>query len=265
MLTTVSADGTDVRAYDEGEGPPVVIVGPGMDDGSRTKKLASLLTRRFRVLRLQRRQYRLDLKAGGASCSIAQEAADVLSLVRTAGEPVILYGHSSGGVVALEALAASPDAFAGAVIFEPAAVIGPPLGGAALGRARAAEASGRPGKALAIFMREVVGMPAWQATPAGVLIGAAPRYRRLVPSQLDDLHALDELGVRLDAYAQIPVPTVLLGGDRSPAHLAERLDAIANVLPNGERVVMHKRDHSADLKDPQQIVRIIDGLADDVL
>ena len=152
MLTTTSADGTTVRAYDEGHGPAIVLLGPGLDDGTRCKKLAKILSRRFRVVRLHRRQYRLDLKADpklGSPCTVADEVQDVLAVVRAIGDPVVLYGHSDGGVVALEALAASPSSFAGGVIFEPAAVIGPPLsgdGGQVLTQARAALAAAGPAR-----------------------------------------------------------------------------------------------------------------------
>jgi pimeloyl-ACP methyl ester carboxylesterase len=266
-----SADGTDVRAYDEGHGPAVVMLGPGLDDGTRGKKIAAILATRFRVVRLHRRQYRLDLKADpklGSPSSIAQEVDDVLAVVRAVGQPVVLYGHSDGAVVALEALAASPSSFAGAVIYEPPAVIGPPLageGGEVLKQARAALAAGRPGTAMAIFLRDVVELPRWAAWLAGMFTALIPKYRRLVPGQIDTLEALDQIGVRLDTYAQINVPTVLLGGDRSPAHLGERLDAIERVMPHTERVVMHKRDHAADAKHPRQVAGIIQTLADKVL
>lgn len=272
MLTVTSADGTDVRAYDEGHGPVIVLLGPGLDDGTRCKKIAAILAQRFRVIRPHRRQYRLDLKAdprlGGSPCSVAQEVDDVLALVRAVGEPVVLYGHSDGAVVALEALVAAPHSFAGAVIFEPAAVIGPPLageGGEVLTRARAALAAGRYGKAMTIFVRGSTELPAWQAWLAGRLTALIPKYRRLVPCQLDSLQALDQLGVRLDAYAEIKVPTVLLGGDRGPAHIPARLDAVERVIPHAERVVMHGRDHGADLKAPKQVAHVIEALADKVL
>jgi hypothetical protein len=160
-------------------------------------------------------------------------------------------------VVALEALAASPSSFAGGVIFEPAAVIGPPLsgdGGQVLTQARAALAAGRPGKAMAIFSRSASGLPRWQAWLVGLSVTLIPKYRRLVPCQLDSLEALDQLGVRLDTYATIQVPTVLLGGgsNRNPAHIRQRLDAIHRVMPHAERVVMPKRDHGADLKAPRR-------------
>ncbi len=272
MLVITSADGTSVRAYDEGQGPAIVMLGPGLDDGTRDGKLAAILARRYRVLRLHRRQYRLDLKAdprlGGSPCPVAREVEDVLAVVRAAGEPVVLYGHSDGGVVALEALAASPSSFAGAVIFEPAAVIGPPLageGGWVLKQARAALATGRPGKAMAIFSRGAVGLPRWQAALVGMFTALAPRYRRLVPAQIDSLEAIDQLGVRLDVYAQIRVPAVLLGGDRSPAHMSRRLEAIERVMPHAERVVMHHRDHGADLKHPDDVARVIEAAAARVL
>jgi pimeloyl-ACP methyl ester carboxylesterase len=274
MLTTTSPDGATVRAYDQGQGPAIVLLGPGLDDGTRCKKLASILSKRFRVVRLHRRQYRLDLKAdrklGGAPCTIADEVQDVLAVVQAIGEPVVLYGHSDGGVVALEALAASPSAFVGGVIFEPAAVIGPPLsgeGGQVLTKARAALATGRPGKAMAIFFRDTIGLPRWQAWLAGMATALVPKYRRLVPCQLDSLEALDQLGVRLDTYATINVPTVLLGGGskRNPAHIRKRLDAIQRVMPHAQRVVMPKRDHGADLKAPAEVARVIETLADKVL
>ncbi|GGK86477.1 hypothetical protein Sme01_39910 [Sphaerisporangium melleum] len=275
VFVTRAPDGTDVRAYDEGQGPVIVLLHPGLDDGTRPAKLAGILARRFRVLRPHRRQYRMDLKPdprlGGSPVTIAQEVEDVLALVRAVGEPVVLYGHSDGGVVALEALAASPSSFAGAVIFEPAADVGPPLSplsgenGQVLTRAREALAAGRPGKAMAIFMRGSVGLPGWQARLAGGFISLIPKYRALVPAQLDSLDALSRLGARLDAYAAIRVPTVLLDGDRSPAHLRRRLDAVQQVMPQAERIVMRGRDHGADLRDPQQIAGIIETLADRVL
>ncbi|PXX61658.1 pimeloyl-ACP methyl ester carboxylesterase [Nocardia tenerifensis] len=269
MITLTAADGTSVHASDRGSGPTILMIGPGLDDGSRTEKVAAILAERFRVIGLRRRQYRLDLKAEHpAPFSVAEEVDDVLTLARHVGRPSVVYGHSSGGVVALEAVAAAPSLFAGAVIFEPAAVIETPLAGvdgAAITAARAAIAGGRPDVAMRIFTRVVAGYPAWQAWLVGALVALVPRYRRLVPGQIDDLAAMDQLGDRRAAYAEIPVPTVLLGGDRSPARNTAVLEALAKVLPGNERVVMRGRDHSADVKDPKQVARIVETLADRVL
>lgn len=263
MITTRSADGTDVRALDEGQGPVIFILHPGMDDGRSWGKVAALLARRFRVVRLHRRQYRLDIDAA-EPVTIAQEVDDVLAVVQVTGEPVVLVGHSSGGVVALEALVAAQSSFAGAVLYEPPVVIGPPLGGAALTQARAALEAGRVGKAMEIFSRDIVRVSpllSW----LGRLVALAPRWRRMVARQLDDTEAIDQLGVRLDAYTGIDVPTVLLGGDRSPSHLAERLDALERVLPRAERVVLHGQGHGAHKTAPKKVAHIIETHADKVM
>ena len=267
MLTTYSADGTEVRAHDEGQGPPVILVGPGLGDGRRGVKLSRILARRFRVLRPHRRQYRPDLKTD-APCSVAQEVEDIEALSRALGTPCVLYGHSSGGVVALEALVSSPESFLGAVIFEPPSRVGTSLtgqDGAVLQQARTAAAAGRFGQALSIFTRDVVGLPAWQAWPAATRGAFVRRYRELICCQLDDLEAIDRLGVRLESYAQIEVPIVLLGGERSPGHLLGRLDALERVMPHAQQVRVRGQDHGADVKAPTKVAQVIEVLADEVL
>lgn len=266
MLTTTSADGTEVRAIDEGQGPVILVVHPGLDDGRSWDGVAARLAGRFRVLRLHRRRYRLDL-SGDPPCSIAQEATDVVAVAEEVGEPVLLVGHSSGAVVALEALVAVPAAFAGAVLYEPPVVTGPPLGGDTnmVQRAEAAIAAGRPGRAIAIFHRDLALVSPLAARLVGMVVAVDRRMGALAPRQIDDVAAINRLGVRLDAYARIELPVVLLGGDRSPAHLGERLDALARALPRAEPVVLHGQGHNANRGAPDQVARVVETLADKVL
>lgn len=46
-LTTTAADGTTVRALDEGQGPVILILHPGMETGTRYQKVAAILARAF--------------------------------------------------------------------------------------------------------------------------------------------------------------------------------------------------------------------------
>lgn len=261
MLITTAPDGTQVRAIDEGQGPALLILHPGLDDGRSWDKVATLLKQSHRVVRLHRRQYRQDLPG---PATIAQEVQHVLAAAREIGTPIMLVGHSSGAVVALEALLAAPESFTGAVLYEPPIVIGPPLGGPGGEiniRARQAIAAGRPGRAMRIFVRETVRLPAWVAFLSGVFVALSSRLRPLVSHQIDDNEALDQLGVRLDAYAGIDVPVLLLGGDRSPAHLSERLDALARALPHAERVVLHGQGHGAHAAAPAKVAAAIESFA----
>jgi pimeloyl-ACP methyl ester carboxylesterase len=262
-ITAVAADGTGVRAFDEGDGPVILVIHPGLDDGRSWGKVAAQLSPRFRVVRIVRRHYRLDLPAADGY-SISREVEDVQALAEAIGEPMVIVGHSSGAVVALEALAASPGTFAGAVLFEPPVATGPPdpAGSEALARANAAVAAGKPGKAAQIFIRDIVGMPAFSAWMLRPIVTLLPRLRALIPRQISDL---DGVGLRLDAYAKITTPAVLLGGERSPAHLGKSLDALAAVMPHTERVTMARGDHLANRKAPGEVARVIETLALQVL
>ncbi len=264
MITTTASDGTSVRAYDEGQGPVVLLLHGGMDEGASWTRVAARLRSRFRVLRLHRRQYRLDLGTGEA-CTMAEEVEHVRALVELIDEPMLVVGHSSGGVLALEALVALPEAFAGAVLYEPPCVIGPPLGGEALTRAQVAMTAGEPGRALEIFLRDIVRTPAWVARMSRAFVPLVPRLGRLAPHQLDDCAAIDEVGLRLDAYARIDVPVVLLGGERSPTHLGERLDALEHAMPNTERVRLRRQGHAANNLASARVAEVVARLGDEVL
>jgi pimeloyl-ACP methyl ester carboxylesterase len=281
-LTATATDGTNVRALDQGQGPVILILHPGMETGTRYQQVAAMLARRFRVIRLHRRQYRLDLKRDpklGDPCTVAQEVEHVLAIVRMMNEPVVVYGHSSGGPVALESLLASAPSFVGAVIYEPASVIGSPGAlrlafevlpgngevGEGLQRCRSALAMRDPGKALGIFISVAAGWPAWATHITGKLVALQPAYRELIPCQIDDLEAMERLGVRLEAYSRIGVPTVLLGGDRSPKPLQETVVAVARAIPSAGHVVLHGRGHDAHVRAPEHLARVIEAQADTML
>ncbi|MFL6225481.1 MAG: alpha/beta fold hydrolase [Actinomycetes bacterium] len=138
-----------------------------------------------------------------------------------------------------------------------------PLGGEALRRARAALDAGDPDRAITIHMREIVG--------AGRLAVAAMRrvppiwqvVRGHAPAQITDDEAIESLGVGLDRYARLCLPVLLLGGGRSPAHLRERLDALAAVLPRLDSVVvLDGQGHLATLRAPGEVARVIAAFAD---
>lgn len=58
----------------------------------------------------------------------------------------------------------------------------------------------------------------------------------------------------------------LLGGDRSPAHLRTRLDALAAVLPRLESVVVLRgQGHAANLRAPRGVAGAVASFAGRVL
>jgi len=256
-MTINSADGSIVVSAEEGEGAPILIVHGGMTDEKPWAMVAAELARDFHVLRIRRRLYRLELPADPAT-DFAREVEDLAALTATFGTPCVIVGHSSGAVVALEALVAHPEAYAGAVLYEPPVVLDGPLGTpTTLARARTALAAGKPGAALRIFLAEAVQVSAFLAFVAGASTRFAADLKKFVPRQIDDMDAIDQLGRRVEAYGAIQTPTVFLSGANSPAHLGERTRALAAVMPHATITTMPGQGHGAHTQDPALVARLI--------
>ena len=264
-LLMAGADGGPIPVTDEGQGPAVLLLHPGSADRTSWARVAAALAERFRVLRFDRWTYRdghADASPAGAD-AMAAEVADVLAVAAATGGRPLLVGHSSGAVVALESALAAPAAFRAMVLYEPPVAVDEPLGGEALRRARAALDVGDPGRAITIHLREIAG---------GGRLGVAAM--RLVPpvwrfvrgqaaAQITDDEAIESLGVGLDRYARLDLPVLLLGGDRSPAHLRRRLDALAAVLPRLDSVVvLQGQGHLANLRAPGEVAGVVAAFAE---
>jgi len=161
--------------------------------------------------------------------------------------------------VALETLARDSGPFRGGVVYEPPLVLDTPIGGATgVADARAALDRGRPGTALRIFVTRMVGMPKPVGWLMPLMVRVNATMRSFVPRQIDDTEAINLLGNRLDAYASIRLPVLLLTGTKTPAHLRERTDRLAAVLPAARPIaVMPKQGHGASERAPGEVAALI--------
>src|SRR5512135_2791207 len=101
MEKVTSKDGT-IIAYDKkGNGPAVILVLGALNSRKSGAKLAKLLAARFTVISFDRRG-RGD-STDTAPYAPQREVEDIAALIDAVGEPVYLYGHSSGAALALEA------------------------------------------------------------------------------------------------------------------------------------------------------------------
>ena len=259
QLTAESADGCPILAYDEGSGPVTVIMaGGGLDDGRGYARLAAQLTGSNRVLRVVRRQYRTDL-ARWWPVNIADEASDVVALARAAGRPCYVFGHSSGGVVALEAALAAPEYVDALAVYEPAIDLAElPLGTpTATIAARQALDAGQAGRALEIFLREMIQVPPLPAK-LGRLLALLPRFRnQLIPGQIADQEALERLGDRLAAYRAMRQHVLLIAGTKSPEHLRRRTELVQNALSSSEMRWLHGARHSGPVTKANGLAQLL--------
>src|SRR3954468_11658236 len=98
-----SDDGTRIAFEVAGSGPLLIFVNGALSTRGAGVELSALLEPHFRVLRYDRRG-RGDSTDGG-SYSTQREVDDLEELIDANGGSAFLYGHSSGGCLALEAAA----------------------------------------------------------------------------------------------------------------------------------------------------------------
>lgn len=264
-MDVVSADGAHFTVTDEGHGSAVLIVHPGGGTASSWTPVARRLATRHRVLRFDRRPYRVPGHVE-LTDTMGNEVNDVLAAAEAVDEPVLLVGHSSGAVVALEAALQSHSRFAGLVLCEPPVAVTEPLGGEALARAQAALKAGDRSQAIRIHLGEIVKL---RQPVVRLMTWLPPIWRQMTqvaPGQIGDDSNLESLGVGIDRYSRLDVPVVLIRGTHSPKHLGIRLSALAEVLPHLDSVVTLKRQgHLANTFAPHRLARFIEGFADTVL
>lgn len=258
----VTDDGVEGAATVSGTGRPLILLPGGIDyTGRGWDRVVTRLTPSHRVVRFVRRFYRPEL-GDPFRWSLADDARDVAAIAAHLGGSVDLLGHSSGGVLALECLVRDPALYGSAVVFEAPITLGSPLDGAALARARTELEQGHLVRAISTFFRDVVGLPAWSARLAAAGLAVSPTHRRWFPRQLADLAAIDALGDRRSAYAGIVHPVLGIWGTTSPPHLAERMMALADVVP-GMTTWTTGGGHAAARQHPQpvadQIAAFFDG------
>src|SRR3712207_5067507 len=121
MMTT-SRDGTRIAYERAGSGPPLVLVGGGLDDGSENAPLVPLLARHFTVCNYARRG------RGGSGDTppyeLRREIEDLDAIISELGGQAHVYAVSSGGALALEAAAAG-SAIDELVVYEVPYPVGP--------------------------------------------------------------------------------------------------------------------------------------------
>lgn len=189
------------------------------------------------------------------SYTLATEAADITQLLGVAGEDAALVGHSYGGICALESvrLGARPRAL---VLYEPPLPYESPTAGDHLQPYAEAIERGDNEAAMLIaadhFLRispEETAMV--QASPLW------PGMLQLAPTWTRELREIDLTEDRLEAYAAVDVPTLLMAGSVSPAHLVGANEWLAERLPDAESVVMPQQGHLANLLAPNLVADLI--------
>ncbi|WP_345803302.1 alpha/beta hydrolase [Microbacterium sp. AZCO] len=248
----------DIDVVTQGTGRTIAIVHGGTGNRTSWEGVADRLAASFRVQRYTRPTYRLAPPPRGAA-AVELEVAEARAVARSAHEPVVLVGHSSGAAVAIEAVLADPTPFAALALYEPPLDVTHDVKGtAALRRARAALDDGHPVRAMRIHLTDLVGMP----RPLTALLLALPPARRLLADfaegQIADDEMLDALPVGLQRFVRVELPVLLITGAKSPRYLRDRSAQLAAVLPGSpEQVDLVGQAHGANESAPDVLAEAI--------
>src|SRR4051794_1081221 len=157
---TTSADGTPIAFDRIGTGPALILVGGAFNDRRSPAELAELLSDTFTV-------YTYDRRGRGDSgftepYAVEREIEDLQAVIEAAGGSAHLFGHSSGGALALETSARSISVTKLAVYEAPYIVDGsrPPLPDDYIEHLEELTAAGKDKETVGYFMTAAIGMPA---------------------------------------------------------------------------------------------------------
>jgi pimeloyl-ACP methyl ester carboxylesterase len=246
-----SDDGTSLAFTRAGSGPLLVVV-----DGAfcfrghgPSEALASELAAQFTVITYDRRGRgeSTDASPSVAAPPIAREVEDLRAVVRAAGGPAFALGVSSGGALAMHAVA-------GGVPLRALALYEPPFvkeGGrwrsnaAHLQRLHERLSAGDRAGAVRYFMSDVYGAPGWFVALMPYVMRRAWKANESAASALPyDLALLDEPSIVGERAPSVAVPTLVLGGTKSPASLREAVASVVAALPNARVQLLEGQTHN---------------------
>ncbi|MDQ1740205.1 MAG: acyltransferase [Pseudonocardiales bacterium] len=249
-----SADGTEIAVDISGSGPPVMVIGGGLNDRFMFAVFAQMLSDRFTVYNYDRRG-RGDSGYGDPDqYTIEREVEDLAAVTELAGEPGYVFANCTGGIVAVHAAAAGVP-MAKLAMYEPPYCY-PKITPEQMTRLKQLLAEDRREEAVTLFGMEVVGFltpetlenfkrhPAWKGFEANA-------QSMLYDSIIDEQHS----AIPFDLLPKITVPTYLLCGADTAASIRDALVTLSEEIPDAELVFLEGEGHVPDQRKAAPLVK----------
>lgn len=249
METVLSKDGTTIAYERHGQGPTLIIVLGALCDRNfaSTPQLVELLSRQFTV-------YNYDRRGKGDSSdtqpySVEREIEDLEALINVAGGEAILYGHSSGGALALEAAAKLGSKVKKLAVYEVPYNDDPETQQQwqqYIADITELLAAGKNGDVVARFMR-YTGMPAEQVegmrhTPFW------PAMEKVAPTLAYDHTFLLGLtaGIPTDMVTKVRMSALVLCGGNSFQFMKVTAQTLSQLIPQATLQVLEGQNHEVE-------------------
>jgi pimeloyl-ACP methyl ester carboxylesterase len=246
---TTSADGTPIAFDRIGTGPALILVGGAFNDRRSPAELAELLSDSFTV-------YSYDRRGRGDSgftkpYAVEREIEDLQAVIEAAGGTASLFGHSSGGSLALETTARSVSV-SRLAMYEPPYIVDdsrPPLPSDYVEHLEELTAAGKRKEVVLYFMTAAVGMPPEmvEAMLHSPMIEGMARLAHTVSHDGRIMLRGSMYGEPLPAEWRdaVTVPTLVMDGGNSPAWHHNSSRALVQLLPDVSYRTLEGQDHGA--------------------
>jgi pimeloyl-ACP methyl ester carboxylesterase len=238
--TACSADGTKIAYERTGDGPVLILVGGALNNRHSADALVPHLAENFSVVAFDRRG-RGD-STDTPPYAPAREVDDLNALIDAVGGSAMVFGHSSGAVLSLEAAAAGA-AITRLAINEPPYLTGnAETGSATMREVKVALDAGDRGTAVEIFIR-TTGVPFDPAMKTQPWFAGVEAVAHTIPY---DLALVGDSSVPVDRLAKITAPTLGLYGGASPEWAAASIAAVVAAIPGATQKVLEGQTHAAN-------------------
>ncbi len=225
----VSKDGAEIAGRVQGQGAPIVLVHSGLGTGEVSWFfMLPFLVEHYTCYLMSTRGR--GLSGDNADHSRERQFEDVAAFVESIGEPVGVFGHSSGAVWALGGAALAPTRVRALALYEPPfPALEPPMSDDQYSRVRAAVAESRPADGVQLVTGEILGLRAEEQALFSAP-GVAERAQTALPVLAQEAPEMNR-PFEDALLAKLSTPVLVLQGERSrdefkkaACHLAGRLD-----------------------------------------
>lgn len=252
MGNVISKDGTSIAYSKTGSGPALILVDGAFcyREHGVTPRLVPLLSGYFTV-------YAYDRRGRGESSdqtfySIDKEIDDLISIIEITNEEPYICGISSGAGLLVQAFDKGIKAKRIA-LFEPPYVVTPTNDVAppeeAEAKLKELVIQGKRGEAVQYFMTQVMGMPSWIVFLFKLFGKSQWQKNEAVAQTLAyDVEIMGNYSVPQNITQSINIPTVVIGGEKSPLKLKNAVIEIAKSIPKSQLCLLKGQSHNVNMK-----------------
>lgn len=253
-----SADGTTISFERSGQGPVVILVAQALSDLRDNRRLGALLADSYTVVNYDRRGRG---NSGDADVwDIAREVEDIEALVDAHGGTAVLFGASSGAVLALDAAAALPEKIVGLIAYEPPVIVDDrraPVPRDLAERLEQLIRDGRASHAVREFNRVALGAPALMIWAMRAMVGPWRTMVAMAPTTVYDTRLCMGLqdGKPLSAgrWNALCARSLVLVGSKSDPFMQSGTRELASLIRVGHTTI-EGAHHATPMMKPASLI-----------